>query len=390
MRESAKFSLGPSKIALDPTDEVLLDAGGRLRRLRLTGIDDAGARRIEAVATDPSIYETVVGSARTTGATQSLRQPGRARVVFLDLPLLTDGQNPNAPLVAAYADPWPGAVQILKSPAGTGYALDTSLTRPATLGATTVDFYSGPLWRWDLINALCVKLQNGTLASSDDASVFAGANVLAIENADGDWEIIQFASAELTAPNEWRLTKLLRGRRGSEGAMRGPVAAGARVVMLNEALTQLGLGQAEARLPFAYLWGPQGKPISDPSFQGATLAFAAAGLIPPAPCHVTFAWSGSDLVLSWKRRDRAPAAANLLRAETPMSEAAEAYDLEIANGSTVVRTFSSISQHSQTYTAAQQAADFPSGLPNPITVTIYQLSAVVGRGRGKTESLYVR
>jgi len=388
MRESAKFALAPSQIALDPTDEVLLDAGGRTRRLRLTGIDDAGARQVEAVATDPSVYETVVGPQRTTSVLQTLRQPGRALVVFLDLPLLSDAQNPNAPLVAAYADPWPGAVQILKSPTGSNYVLDTSVTRPATLGVTTQDFYSGPLWRWDRVNALCVKLGSGTLASTDDASVFAGANALAVQNEDGDWEIVQFAGAELTAPNEWRLTKLLRGQRGSETAMRNPIAAGARVVVLDAALAQLGLTQA--RLPFAYLWGPRGKPISDPAYQGATLAFDAVGLIPPAPCHVRFAWTSGDLVISWKRRDRAPAAANLLQAETPMSESGESYDLEITSGASVVRTFSSIPQHSQTYTAAQQTEDFPSGLPNPLIVSVYQRSSVVGRGRQKTESLYVR
>ncbi|HEY0282649.1 MAG TPA: glycoside hydrolase/phage tail family protein, partial [Rhizomicrobium sp.] len=390
MRESAKFSLGPSRLALDPTDEVLLEAGGRTRRLRLTGIDDAGARRIEAVATDPSVYETIVGSARSTAATQSLRQPGRALVVFLDLPLLTDNQNPNAPLVAAYADPWPGAVQVLKSPTDSNYALDTSVTRPATLGTTLWDFWSGPLWRWDRVNTLYVKLLSGALASADDASVFAGANALAVQNADGEWEIVQFATAELTAPDEWRLTRLLRGQHGSEGAMRNPVAAGARVVVLDEALAQLSLSQAQARWPFAYLWGPAGKPISDPAFQGATLAFEAAGLIPPAPCHVRFAWSGNDLIFSWKRRDRASAAANLLQAETPLSESGEFYDLEILNGGALARTFSSIPQHSQIYTAAQQAADFPSGLPNPLVVNVYQRSSVLGRGRQKTESLYVR
>ena len=44
MRESASFALRAIALALDPTDEVLLDAGGRTRRLRLTEIDDAGAR----------------------------------------------------------------------------------------------------------------------------------------------------------------------------------------------------------------------------------------------------------------------------------------------------------------------------------------------------------
>jgi hypothetical protein len=39
---------------------------------------------------------------------------GPPLVVLLDLPLLSDDQNPNAPFAAAFADPWPGTVQIYK------------------------------------------------------------------------------------------------------------------------------------------------------------------------------------------------------------------------------------------------------------------------------------
>jgi hypothetical protein len=320
---------------------------------------------------------------------QTLRQPGRALAVFLDLPLLTTDQKPDAPLVAAYADPWPGAVQVLRSATDSRYALDASVTRPASLGVTTGDFWSGPLWRWDKVNALSVKLYVGTLASVDDVSVFAGANALAVENSEGGWEIVQFADAALTAPGEWRLTRLLRGQRGSEGAMRRPVAPGARVVVLDGALKPLS--PVQPRLPYTYIWGPQGRPLTDPAFQGAAHAFEVAGLIPPAPCHVRFFWSANgDLVISWLRRDRAPEAANLLRASTPQSESVEAYDLEIMSSGTVVRSFSAVPQHSQIYSAAQQAADFPDGLPNPLVVNVYQLSSAVGRGRQKTESLYVR
>jgi hypothetical protein len=390
-RESAKFSLAPSRLALDPTDEVQLSAGGRSWRLRLTEIDDAGARAVQAVQTDPSIYEAIVGPERGITAAQTLSQTGRALVVFLDLVWLDDDQTPGTPLAASYASPWPGAVQIWKSATGTNYALDTQSTRLSVIGSTTADFWSGPLWRWDNVNQLCVSLLSGTLASTDDVSVFGGANALAVQNGDGDWEIVQFADAALIAPGQWTLTRLLRGRYGSETAMGSPVAAGARVVVLDSSLAQLGLTQAQLRQSFDYLWGPQGTPISDPAYQGAELTFAATGLIPLAPCHVAFAWDASgDLTISWLRRDRAPAAANLIQASTPMSEAEESYDLEITNGGTVVRTFAAIPQHAQVYSAAQQAADFPGGLPDPLVVNVYQLSSAVGRGRMKTESLYVR
>jgi hypothetical protein len=385
-REEARFSLPPSLLALDPADEVLLNTGGRVRRLRLTAIEDADTRAVTAIATDPSLYDAYGGAACSVPAAESLRTPGRPLVVLLDLPLLTDEQNPNAPFAAAFADPWPGRVDVYKD---YGSTPAVSLTAAATIGETLYDFWSGPLNRWDLVNALYVKLYRGTLQSASDDQVFAGANALAVQNASGDWEVVQFAQADLLAPGEWKLSRLLRGRQGSETAMASPVAAGARVVLLDAALKQLPLSQAEARLPHTYSYGPAGQPVTGTSFQSVTQTFTAAGLMPPAPCHVRFAWSGGDLVITWLRRDRAPAANQITLAQTPQSDPS-LFDLEILSGGSVVRTFPAVPQNSQLYTAAQQTADFPAGLPNPLTLRVMQRSSVVGRGRPKTETLYVR
>jgi hypothetical protein len=339
------------------------------------------------VATDPSLYETQSGAARSVTATEVLQQPGRPLVVFLDLPLLADAQTPSAPFAAAFADPWPGSVPIYKDYAGTPAV---RLTAAAAIGETLYDFWSGPLNRWDSVNSLYLKLYRGALLSVSEAQVFGGANALAIQNADGEWEIVQFANAELIAPGAWRLSHLLRGRQGSEPAMRNPVAAGARIVVLDAAVKQVPLSLAEARLPHTFTYGPAGKPVTDARFQSVSRTFAAAGLIPPAPCHVRFAWSANgDLVLSWKRRDRAPAANQITLAETPVSDPL-LFDVEILSNGSVVRRFDAVPQNSQVYSAADQAADFPSGLPNPLTVRVAQRSNAIGRGRVKTESLYVR
>jgi hypothetical protein len=391
MRESASFSLPPSQIALDPADEVELSAGGRVRRLRITGIDDGAARAITAVATDPSIYDRFAGPTRAPQVTQEVARTGRALTVFADLPQLDDTYVPWAPYVGATATPWPGRVLIWRSATDSNYELDTTLARPATIGATLRDFYAGPLWRWDMVNTLAVKLNGTALSSADDVSVFSGANALAVCNADGDWEVIQFANAQLTAPGQYLLTRLLRGQAGTEGAMRSPVAAGARVILLDAGLAQIGLKQNEALAPFNYLWGPADKPISDAACQGANRTFKATGLKPFAPCHVGFTWSaGGDLTIHWTRRDRAPGASGWTALEVPLSESVESYDLEIMNGAAIVRSYSALAAPSQVYTAAEQTSDFPSGLPNPLVVNVYQRSSVLGRGRQKTESLYVR
>lgn len=384
MRERARFALPPSHLALDPADEVLLNAGGRTHRLRLTEINDGLSREMEAIATDPALYEAQVGAARSVRAVTDLRRPGRALVEFLDVPLLSEAQNANAPLVAAFADPWPGEVAIIKD-----NALNTRLSAAAILGETTEALWSGPVNRWDRVNTLTVTLYCGALASADEAAVFAGANALALRNPDNEWEIVQFAEAALIAPGTFRLSKLVRGRYGTEQAMRAPLPAGARVVLLDKSLGQLALPQSEARLAHTYTYGPASAPPGDPAWQNITTAFTAAALRPLAPCHVQFAWQANgDLALSWIRRDRSPAA-NLGRAETPLSDP-DAYDLEILSGGCVIRSVPSLPQASFLYTAAMQAADFPSGLPDPLTVRLYQRSSVLGRGRPKTESLYVR
>lgn len=294
-----------------------------------------------------------------------------------------------APLAAAYADPWPGSVFILRSATVSNYQLDTSLSLAAEIGETTTDLFSGPAWRWDEVNSVGIRLYNGTLASLDDLSVFAGANALAVENEDGGWEILQFANAILTAPDTWMLSRLLRGQAGSESAMRDPVLAGARVVVLNSALQQLSLPQDQYALPFHYLWGPKGKPISDSAYQGGELEFEGVGMRPFAPCQLGAVFSDSgDLLLSWIRRDRSPGSDGWDQTEIPMSETAETYDVEILDAAGAVkRTINSVAAAALIYPAAQIAADFPAGLPSPFRFAVYQLSSVVGRGAAGTASV---
>jgi hypothetical protein len=385
MRESAAFALAPSKLALDPADEVILDAGGRTRRLRVTEIGDAGARQIQAVATDPSVYEEIVGPQRAPAGTQGLSLTGRALAVFLDLPLLVGDEIPWAPHAAAFASPWPGSVLVLRSAGDANYLSDTALTVPAIVGETTVDFHAGPAWRWDETGSLQVRLYNGVVASLDDLSVLGGANAVAVQNADGEWEVLQFAHATLTGPNRWTLSRLLRGQAGTEATMRATIAAGARVVLLNGALKQVALKQDEYALPFNYLWGPVGKPISDPAFQGATLQFRGVGLKPLSPVHLSARWqAGGDLGLSWIRRTRI-GGDSWDQTDVPLGEEREAYDVEILGSSgAVVRSFASQAWPSLVYSAAEIAADFPSGVPAPFRFTVYQLSATCGRGEGRT------
>jgi hypothetical protein len=390
-RDTGTFGIAPRFLGLDPGDELSVTTSGRIRRLRVTQIDDTSSRAIQSVMTDPSIYETITGPARVSGGPGTTPDsPGRAFAVFMDMPSLMDADFARAwaPHVAIYADPWPGKVQILKSLSDANYVLDTTISRKAGIGQTLYDFYSGALWKWDRAGSLYVRLSNGTFASKDEVTVLGGANAVAVQNQDGGWEVLQFRDAELIGDKQWRLSMLLRGQAGTETQMRDPVPAGAPVVILDSNIAQLGLGEADARSAYFWTWGPLGKSIADPSYQKQQITFGAVGLRPYAPARVTGRKSAGDIILSWCRRDRAPAAMNWDAGEVPLSEQTESYETEILSGAIVKRTLASTSP-TTTYTAAMQTADFGGAVTGSLNVRVYQLSARTGRGTAKAVTVYL-
>jgi hypothetical protein len=72
--------------------------------------------------------------------------------------------------------------------------------------------------------------------------VLEGGNAAALRNADGAWEILQFANAELVDGQTYLLSRLLRGQGGSEVAMANPLPAGATFVVLGAHMIPIALG----------------------------------------------------------------------------------------------------------------------------------------------------
>jgi hypothetical protein len=103
------------------------------------------------------------------------------------------------------------------------------------------------------------------------------------------------------------------------------------------------------------------------------------GRRPLSPVHLVAAkQADGDFALSWTRRTRV-GGDNWDQVDVPIGEDSERYDLEIRDGSTVVRTVNGISDNAFTYTAAMQADDF-GGEQTSLTWRVHQLSATYGRG----------
>lgn len=310
-----------------------------------------------------------------------IRRPGPALLYLMDLPLLDASETPGAPRFAAFAKPWQ-RVHVFRSPGASGYVLDRRIPSPSILGLSTADFYSGPLWRWDIVNTLYVQLHpDQALSSIDDDHVLAGGNPCALRNADGQWEILQFANADLIGGGQYKLTRLLRGQLGSEYAMRDPVASGAAFVMLDETVRQASIDVRERGNAWNWKWGPGSRTIDDASYQTASLTFAGVGLQPYAPAHLSATWDADGNVqLAWVRRTRIDGD-NWTPPEVPVGEEEELYDVEILNaaGTSVLRTVSGLGGPGYRYDSGDQTTDFGAPIAS-IKFNVYQRSADFGRG----------
>jgi len=390
-RESAVFRLPPSRLALDPADVITLVHDGRKVPLRFISTADTESRSIEALRQDREAYDLPPGAPRPAALSRAVVF-GAPGAVLLDLPQLTEDQPAHRPFVAAHSVPWPGQMAVYRSPSTDGFELLTSFGTRARVGLLAFDFWSGPTSRFDLGNVLVVDLLSGTLESVTDLTLMGGANALAIENAPGVWEIVQAGSAELTAPGRYRLTRLLRGQRGTEGAVSNPAPAGARVVVLDDSLASLPIAEADLGVPWNWRIGPASRPVSDETYAAQGFAPEGVGLRPFSVAHVEQPWrtprTVGDLAIRWTRRSRALAANSWGGLEVPLAEELEAYEIEILDGAAVKRVLST-GTTSVTYTAAQQTADWGGLLEpgNTLTVRIFQLSALVGRGAPKTITL---
>jgi hypothetical protein len=383
-RETVNFRLPPSRLALDPADVIRLQHDGRSLDFRLLSTADAEARGIEAIRQDRAAYDLPPGDPRPASLARPLVLAAPV-VAFLDLPQLTEDQPAHRPFLAAHARPWPGELAVFRSPGSDGFELLTAVPARARMGVLAFDLWPGPVSRFDLGNALTLDLFTGSLESVTDLALFGGANALAVEASPGVWELVQAGAAELIAPGRYRLTRLLRGQRGTEGAMGNPTPAGARVVMLDSTLTPLPIALGDIGLPWNWLVGPATRPPSDETYVAQAFTPAGLGLRPFAPVHVEQPWRRArvtgDLTIRWTRRSRALEADAWEQVEVPLGEEVEGYEVEVRDGATVKRVLTS-SITSVLYSAAQQTADWgaPLGPGDTLAIRIFQLSARLGRG----------
>ncbi len=366
-RETIEFSLPPTALALEPGDLVQID-GLAEGPFEISEIRDGLARRVTA-RTLPS------GTAVATGIDRPISMsggPAARSLPYVEVahlpPLPADPAHSRIAFVA-YAQPWPGSVQMVDEASG---ALVANLPRRGTLGALAAPMPTGPNAVWDKGGVVEVNLLAGHLSSAETMAVLSGCNRLAIQADGGDWEIVGFAQANLVSPGRYRLTRLLRGLDGTQVST---AAIGNSVIVIDARATTLPvepswLGETRDFRVYAGAADIEGVPM--------TVATAEKPALPLAPVHLrAVRTSGGDIGLRWVRRSRADGD-GWGAAESPLEHVPERYRLTIFDGSSVVRTIE-VGAPAAVYASSEQLADFGAP-PGAFVFTVAQMSPVLGAG----------
>lgn len=383
-RNPMKLSLPLAYYYVQENDVLRFFAYGNLWLALVTRVDHGAnglvlidcVLEVRSVLTQSEDYE-----AKTDGTGPVSFAPYVEHRVFETPPLNPTGTVTNTPVIGNAVGieeevPWPG-VRIYVAPEDEeeDYVTLAEALGESVMGGAESILASATPYYWDRVNTVDVYVMNGTLESREEGDVLNGANRALLGT-----EIIGFATATLIGTNTYRLSTLLRGLRDTVDQM-GSHATAEQFVLLNAGVGQTTVNAGWIGTTRYFRAVPGGGAIAD--YAASSLVIQGTSLRPFAPTALAGSRDGSgNLTLSWVRRTRAVYEI-FGTATAPLAEDVEKYDLEVWYSGTKKRSVTVTEATSFVYTAAMHTED---GVPSFATVEarVYQLSAVVGRGKGLT------
>ena len=234
----------------------------------------------------------------------------------------------------------------------------------AVLGIADTVLGDGAAWRMDLRGSVEVVLDHvgDALVSLADELLIDGANLCQI----GD-ELLQFGQAEPVGAGRYRLSRLIRGRLGTEWACAAH-GAGERFALIDAMrLAPLSVTPADVGTNFTLRAVGSGDAVP----VEVTRMIHGRAMMPPSPVHGRIVGSGGDdRAISWVRRSRMGWGwADM--ADVPLGEEREAYAIAILASGSVRRSWESALPFT-TYAAGALADDLAAAGAHPLTIEIRQ------------------
>lgn len=230
---------------LVPTDVVTLNYSGRVVRARVVQVQfELGQIRLKMRVDRQSAYRANVTQVAIPPAPTPPQPttPSQTVLAIMDIPALTD----NADTLNYYAamsgetDSWAGAILQQSLDAGATFGDIASASVNAIMGETLQEVTAASPAYTDTTNEIVVRLFTSDELESRTQEIWlsqGGAFALSwMDGEDRRWELMQFRDAEEIGDKTYRLSHLMRGRKGTE-AVSHP--AGSKFVFLDTTVLRL-------------------------------------------------------------------------------------------------------------------------------------------------------
>jgi hypothetical protein len=252
------------------------------------------------------------------------RYHGVTRLALLDLPSMTDVPDSSpAVQIAAWGDSpgWRRSNLFVSQDDGSSWEHIGRTAAPAIGGVVESVLASGPAAVFDNVNSFVVQLAHSDmqLEDADDRRLLGGANLAAVGH-----ELVQFGRVEPLGERRWRLSRLLRGRHGTDWAVAGHSSEETFVLIEPGTL-------AVHTLPLSSLGASvrvTASGLGDPLPVERTITVRGENVRPLSPVHLVARPTPANAFhVSWVRRSRSGFAWSTV--ESPLGEQDEIYSVTI-------------------------------------------------------------
>lgn len=348
-RSTYAISLPQKYLYLDPLDAPTFVLGEGSDEFRFQGRilnHDIGANyssKTNAARQNDGQYASELNAYGGIAPDARSVQVGQTVPFVLDLPLLHDSHE----LVGAMtgyvtanhygpSEEWKGAVLYRSVDAQNWDPIADCKIEVGWGTAKTILSSPASYERIDTVNTLDVTMIDGELESVEELEMINGKNSFIIVKENGDTPILQFQNVESLGNNTYRLSNLLRGRRGTQ-TLDGGYSGGETILFLNaDSVRHFPIPFDDRNLVRFYRGSSFGE-VFEHSGQ-ISQRHSGRDLIPYPPVLGSASQSDDTITLNWVRQTRVGGEADLLDgvAEVPVSENAELYDLEILDNNNLV------------------------------------------------------
>lgn len=238
------YSVGIPWSALTPTDVIAItDRSGRVYQQRLGQTEeDFGSFAIEASTNAKWVYEQ---KAVGTGVPPSIPTvPGEAGdtvPVILDIPVMRDQNDELGYYVAVLAtgDGWNGGLLQISLDGGATILQTLDVDVPSLVGETVTALIAEVSSEYLSDQTLRITMVDQPESVSYD-DILRYRNLVAVQRADGSWEILQFETVTAVNATTFDLSGLVRGRYATTPI---EVPVGARFVLLDNSVQFIQMQQ---------------------------------------------------------------------------------------------------------------------------------------------------